>query len=460
MTFPRHTLLILGAGGDLTARLLLPGLAEVLHQRELDLDLVGVDRADWGDEGWRTRVAQSFAVSGLQGSRQDEVVGAARYVQADVTDRDSLERALTGSADRLIVYFALPPAVTVRACQALAGIDLPTDARLVLEKPFGTDVEGAEKLNDLVTGVVPEGQVYRVDHYLGMSTVLNILGLRFTNRVLESVLDNTQVESVDITFEESLALEGRAGYYDGTGALVDMIQSHALHVLSFLAMEPPSSIEARDIRDGTAAVLRATRVWDGDPVASSRRGRYTAGDVEGRSVPSYVDEPGVDPALETETYAEVTVEVNNWRWAGVPFRLRAGKALSALNKRATITFKQPAWVPRGLYGHESPDRVHIGLDPEVLQIDFNVTGPGDPRGVDRVAMNASFGTSHLPPYGQVLAGVLDGDPTLSVRGDHAVETWRIVEPVLEAWRNGAVPLEGYPAGTTLPRSGSPRGRVG
>lgn len=451
MTVPRHTLLILGAGGDLTARLLLPGLAELVNHRELELDLVGVDRADRDDDRWREQVAESFGALGPMSRRQDEVVRTARYVRADVTDRDDLERALSGAGERLVVYCALPPAVTVRACQALAGIKLPAETRLVLEKPFGTDAESAERLNDLVTRIVPESQVFRVDHYLGMSTVLNILGLRFTNRVLESVLDNTHVESVDITFEESLALEGRAGYYDGTGALVDMIQSHALHVLSFLAMEPPSSIAARDIRDGTAAVLRATRVWDADPVAHSRRGRYTAGEVDGRSVPSYVDEPGVDPSLETETYAEVTVEVNNWRWAGVPFRLRAGKALSALDKRVTITFRQPAWVPRGLYGHESPDRVHIGLDPEVFRLDFNVTGPADPRGVDRVAMEASFGTSHLPPYGQVLAGVFDGDPTLSVRGDHAVETWRIVEPVLHAWRNGTVPLEEYRAGTTLPR---------
>jgi glucose-6-phosphate 1-dehydrogenase len=233
-----------------------------------------------------------------------------------------------------------------------------------------------------------------------------------------------------------------------------MLQSHALHVLSFLAMEPPSSIDAKDLRDSTAAVLRATRVWDGDPVHHSRRARYTAGTIQGRSLPSYVDEDGVDPARGTETFAEMTVEVNTWRWAGVPFRLRAGKAFGGLNKKAVITFQQPAWVPEGLLGYERPDRVHIGFDPDVFQLDFNVTGPDNPRAVNPVAMKASFGPGRLPPYGEVLAGVLDGDPTLSVRGDEAVETWRIVEPVLRAWRADAVPLEEYPAGSSGPVSRS------
>jgi hypothetical protein len=160
-----------------------------------------------------------------------------------------------------------------------------------------------------------------------MLTVLNILGLRFTNRVLESVLDSTHVASVDILLEESLGLEGRAGYYDRAGALVDMMQSHALHVLSFLAMEPPSTLNAQDLRDNAAAVLRATRVCNDDPAGASRRARYTAGRIGDRTLPTYVEEPGVDAARDTETLAEVTVEVNTWRWAGVPFRLRAGKAL-------------------------------------------------------------------------------------------------------------------------------------
>jgi glucose-6-phosphate 1-dehydrogenase len=292
--------------------------------------------------------------------------------------------------------------------------------------------------------------VFRVDHYLGMSTVLNIVGLRFANRMLESVLNADHVRSVDIVFDETLALEGRAGYYDGAGALVDMIQSHSLQVLGLLAMEAPSTLEARDFRDRTAAVLRATRVWDDDPVRWSRRARYTAGEIDGRRLPSYVDEEGVDPDRRTETFAELVLAVNTWRWAGVPFRARAGKALRALRKEAVVTFKQPPWVPTGLTGYDQPDRLRIGFDPDRLLVDVNINGPGDPSVVDSVSLQADLASGDLPAYGQVLKAVFEGNPTLSVRGDTAVECWRIVEPALTAWRDDQVPLQEYPAGSTGP----------
>ena len=445
------TLVVLGAAGDLTTRLLLPGLAGLVSGRHLEIRVVGSDSAGWDDDQWRNRVQLAFADEVGGTPELEKIVRTTRYVAADVTVPEELDRMLrTCVPGPLILYFALPPAVTVRACRALTQITLPATTRLVLEKPFGHDAASADALNQIVTSLVPEDQVHRVDHYLGMSTVLNIFGLRFTNLVLESVLDSAHVASVDIRFEESLALEGRAGYYDRAGALVDMLQSHALHVLSLLAMEPPSTLSPRDVRDSAAAVLRATRVWGDDPVAGSRRARYTAGRVGNRTVPSYLDEEGVDPARRTETLAELVVEVNTWRWAGVPFRLRTGKALRKLDKSVVITFKEPNWVPEGLLGYERPDRMHIGLDPEVLQLDFNINGSGHPRTVERVRMGVNLEPGDLPAYGQVLAGVLAGDPTLSVRGDQALETWRIVEPVLRAWRDDAVPMEEYEAGSDGP----------
>jgi glucose-6-phosphate 1-dehydrogenase len=442
---------VLGAAGDLTSRLLLPGLAGLVSSRDLTLRLVGGDRADWDDDRWRAQVRQAFAGEVKMTNKIDALIGNARYMRTDVTAAEDLDRLLQACPPGpLILYFALPPAVAEQACRALTRTNLPPTTRLVMEKPFGSDAASADALNQIMTGLAPEDQIYRVDHYLGLSTVLNVFGLRFTNRVLESVLDSTHVASVDIVLDESLALEGRAGYYDGAGALVDMLQSHALHVLSFLTMEPPATLSARDVRDSAAAVLRATRVWDNDPVAGSLRARYTAGRIGDRVVPSYVDEDGVDPARGTETFAEVVMEVNNWRWAGVPFRLRTGKALRELDKRVVITFKAPKWVPKGLRGYERPDRLHIGLDPEVLRLDFNINGVGDPWIVDRVGMGVDLEPGDLPAYGQVLAGVLAGDPTLSVRGDQAVETWRIVEPVLRAWRDGAVPLQEYAAGSDGP----------
>jgi glucose-6-phosphate 1-dehydrogenase len=450
-----QTLLILGASGDLTARLLLPGLGGLLASGGgAGLLLVGSSRENWDDDRWRARVADSFAAGHAAGPQVDAVVSDARYVRADVTAEDDLRRLLDTREGRLIVYFALAPGITVTACRVLTRIGLPEGTRLVLEKPFGTDAASAEALNDLLTRLVPEDQIYRVDHYLGMSTVLNIVGLRFANRMLEPVLNAQHVQSVDVVFDESLALEGRAGYYDRAGALVDMIQSHSLQVLSLLAMEPPSTLQARDLRDCKAQVLRATRVWDDNPRAFSRRARYTAGETDGRRLPSYVDEEGVDPDRETETLAEVVLTVDTWRWAGVPFRVRAGKALSALRKEAVITFKQPPWVPTGLTGYERPDRLRIGFDPDWLCLDLNINGEGDPSVIDPITLEATFGPGHLPPYGDVLARVLEGDPTLSVRGDTAVECWRIVEPVQTAWRNDEVPLQDYPAGSTGPESWS------
>jgi glucose-6-phosphate 1-dehydrogenase len=284
--------------------------------------------------------------------------------------------------------------------------------------------------------------------------VLNILGLRFANRMLESVLNAEHVQSVDIVFDESLALEGRAGYYDRAGALVDMIQSHSLQVLALLAMEAPSTLKARDFRDSKALVLRATRVWDDDPATWSRRARYTAGQIDGRRLASYVEEDGVDPDRKTETFAEVVLAVNTWRWAGVPFRVRAGKALRALRKEAVVTFKHPPWVPTGLTGYDRPDRLRIGFDPDRLSLDVNINGPADPSVIDLVTLEANLGPGQLPPYGEVLKGVFEGDPTLSVRGDIAVQCWRIVEPVLEAWRDDQVPLQEYRAGTTGPEEWS------
>jgi glucose-6-phosphate 1-dehydrogenase len=445
-----QTLIVLGATGDLTARLLLPGLGELLASSGEPLLLIGSAQQDWDDDRWRTRVADSFAAGKAEGPLVDEVTRQARYLRADATDEDDLRRLLDAREGRLIIYFALSPGITMAACRALTRVGLPDGTRLVMEKPFGTDAASAEALNHLLTRLVPEDHIYRVDHFLGMSTVLNLVGMRFANRILEPVLNAQHVQSVDIVFDETLGLEGRAGYYDGAGALVDMIQSHSLQVLSLLAMEAPSTLEARDLRDCTAQVLRATRVWDDDPRTSSRRARYTAGEIDGRRLPSYADEEGVDPDRNTETFAEVALAVNTWRWAGVPFRVRAGKAMSALRKEAVITFKHPPWIPTGLTGYERPDRLRIGFDPDWLRLDLNINGEGDPSEIDPIRLEATFGPGDLPPYGDVLARVLEGDPTLSVRGDTAVECWRIVEPVLAAWRDGEVALEEYPAGSTGP----------
>jgi glucose-6-phosphate 1-dehydrogenase len=255
---------------------------------------------------------------------------------------------------------------------------------------------------------------------------------------------------MEIFYDEELALEDRAGYYDGAGALRDMIQSHLLQILSLLAMEPPSTLSAGDLRDHKAGVLRATHIWHGDPLHSSRRAQYTAGRLGERDVPDYTDEPGINPDSTTETMAEVTLAVDTWRWAGVPFRIRTGKAIGKPRKQAIITFRGAPRLPHGFTGGEQPNRIVIGFGPDTMAVELNVNGPGDPLTIDQTVLSSEFGPGDLPAYGEVLLGVLDADPSLSVRGDTAEDCWRIVAPVLAAWKANKVPLEHYQAGGSGP----------
>jgi glucose-6-phosphate 1-dehydrogenase len=452
MTESIRSLLVLGASGDLAGRLLLPALGQLMSSDSGPdtLHVVGAGIEQWDDATWRDRVRESFAMVSAKGPRVDEMLATTTYLQADVTKPDDLTRLLAACEPAPAIYFALPPAVTALACTALSALHLPAETALVLEKPFGTDRAGAARLNALIAGLVPEDQIHRVDHFLGKSTVLNLLGLRFSNRLFEYLWSAEHVEKVDIVFDEALGLENRARYYDGAGALVDMIQSHLLQVLALIAMDPPASLHAADLRDRKADALRACRIWGGDPASASRRARYTAGTIEGRKLPAYVQEQGVTPERNTETLAEVTLEINNWRWAGVPFRLRSGKAVSASRKEIVLTFKRVPWLLPGLTGTESPTRLRISMGPDRMALDININGPADPFELDRIELSADFNGGRLPAYGEVLAAVFGQDPTLSVRADTAEECWRIVDPVVAAWRDGAVPLDEYPAGSTGP----------
>jgi glucose-6-phosphate 1-dehydrogenase len=447
---------ILGASGDLTARLLLPGLGQLLStQQDLDVELIGVGSEPMTDAAWRKRVTASFRSGGVDPVSVKSVIDGSRYFDADATSADDLGRLFAACTGSPALYFALPPAVTERVCATLATMKLPSGITLALEKPFGTDLRSARALNRLLATFVSEKQVHRVDHFLGKSTVLNILGLRFANRLFEQSWNASNIERVEISYDEQLGLESRAGYYDHAGALIDMIQSHLLQVLAIVAMEPPSTVDAEDLRGAMAQALRATRVWDGNPLTSSRRARYTAGTIDGKKMLSYAKEEGVDPAHKTETLAEIAFAVDNWRWAGVPFVLRSGKALEDNRKDIVITFKPVPHLPTGMTGAHSPAQLHIALDPHVMHLDLNINGEGDPFSLDRVTLSATLAASVLGAYGEVLEGILRGDPTLSVRGDVAEECWRIVTPVIAAWKKDTVPLDGYAAGSGGPKSWKP-----
>jgi glucose-6-phosphate 1-dehydrogenase len=449
---PVKTLVLMGASGDLANRLLMPALGALLdaEPQRHGLVLVGAGAEDWDDATWRERLDSSLTAGKVSRETIDALLATTSYERADVTRAEDLKRLVEAGEPAPALYFALPPAVTAKACDALADVHLPDGTVLVLEKPFGTDEASARALNARLATLVPEERIFRVDHFLGRSTELNLLGVRFANRIFEPVWNAEHVASVDIVFDEQLTLEGRAGYYDKAGALVDMIQSHLLQVMALVAMNPIGRVDAFDLREAKAEVLRATRVWGGDPATASRRARYTSGTIDDREVPDYVHEPGVDPERHTETLAEVTLEIDSWRWAGVPFRLRSGKAVGRLRKEVVVTFKPVPHLPEGLRGDCAPDRLRLGMSPDAMALDLNINGEDDPMDIDHVTLDTDLHPGRLPAYGEVLAGVLDGDPLLAVRGDTAVECWRIVDSVLRAWAANDVPMQDYPAGSQGP----------
>jgi glucose-6-phosphate 1-dehydrogenase len=451
MTQPVGTLVILGASGDLSSRLLLPGIGQLLtHHPERRFQLIGSGTEQWTDKYWRTVVRTAFDTAQASGPAVDELLQQTRYLSADVTQPEDLTRILAACDGTPALYFALPPAITAQACKALEQVARPGGLTLALEKPFGTDARTASDLNIQLSKLVPEDRIHRVDHFLGRSTVFNLLGLRFTNSIFEPIWNNDHIDRVDIIYDEDLGLEDRARYYDHAGALIDMIQSHLLQVMALVAMEPPSTLNATDLRDAKATVLRATRVWHDDPKQSSRRARYTAGHINDITLPSYVNEPGVDPHRHTETLTEVTFQIDTWRWAGVPFTLRSGKALDATRREVAITFKPAKRIPTGLTGVTEPTKLRAMLAPDAMSLEININGPGDPYVIDRAALTADFGAGQLLAYEEVLDSILNNDASLSVRADTAVHCWQIVQPVLTAWANNDIPLQDYPAGSQGP----------
>ncbi|MFT4306984.1 MAG: glucose-6-phosphate dehydrogenase [Microbacterium sp.] len=445
------TLVILGATGDLTSRLLLPALGQLLaDEPDRAVRLIGAGTDEVSTATWRSRVAEAFGPDA--GARATAVAASTAYRRTDITDPADLRALLAETAGRPVLYFAVPPAVAQAACEALSPGDLPDGTILALEKPFGSDQASAHELNLTLRRLLPENRIFRVDHFLGRSMVLNLLGVRFANRVLEPVWKAEHVESVLIRYDESLGLEGRAGYYDRAGALTDMIQSHLLQVLAIVAMEEPATLHEIDIRDATTAALRATRVWQDDPVRFSWRAQYTAGEAAGERMPAYADEPGVDPGRHTETLAQATFEVRTTRWAGVPFTLRSGKALGAATHEIVLRFRPVRHLPDGFAGDAPGSVLRFSLGPDTMSLELNVNGGEDPFALTRATMSADLGTGALRAYADVLANILDGDAALAVRGDAAEQCWRIVQPVLDAWRRGEVPLDHYAAGTRGPAS--------
>jgi glucose-6-phosphate 1-dehydrogenase len=436
-------LVILGATGDLTARYLLPALGALRAAGHLDerFRLTGVGREDWTDDVFHTWAAEQLDryAPDIPSARRRDVVAAARYRRADVADPGALTAVIPRERP-VAAYLALPPSVFPAAVSALHAAGKAPGSTVVLEKPFGESLTDAVELNRLLSDLYPERSIFRVDHFLAMATVVNVLGVRLANRVLEPIWNSAHIERVDIVWDESLALEGRAGYYDGVGALKDMLQNHLLQLLCLVAMEPPISLGDRGLRDRKVDVLRSVRpLTPHDAVKRSRRARYSG----------YVDEEGVDPGQHTETFAEVLLELDNWRWPGTTFRLRTGKALRTNRREVAVHFRPVPHLPFGGDGTAVPNVLRFGLEPESVSLHLTGTSAGGDK-LTPLTLAATPGRAELPPYGRLLLDVLSGNPALSIRADEAEESWRVVTPVLDAWAKDLVPLEEYPAGSDGP----------
>jgi glucose-6-phosphate 1-dehydrogenase len=446
------SLMIFGAAGDLTGRYLLPSLARLAAAGSLppDLHVRGVGREDLDSDRFREHAAQRLDqhAADVPVDARREVLDRLDYVVADVTDPAAVAASIRGLPTPVAFYLALPPSLFGPTVNALAQAGFPPDSRIVLEKPFGGDQNGARELNRLLAEVTDEDSIFRVDHFLAKQTVQNVLGLRFANRIFEPLWNAQHIQSVDIVWDETLTLEGRASYYDRAGALRDMLQNHLLQLMCLVAMEPPHTLTARDLRDRKVDVLRAVRALSPDEVARhTTRARYTAGRIGDRAVPDYTAEPGVDPSRETETYAAMTCWIDNWRWAGVPFRLSSGKALGAPRSHIAVRFRGVPHLVFGRHEEPAPNVLRLMIDPDRIELSMNLNGAGDPFDLEPACLDTDLAPHDLPAYSRLLLDIFEGDATLSIRGDEAEEAWRIMDPVLAAWAAGATPLREYTAGT-------------
>ena len=480
------TMVICGATGDLTQRKLAPALYNTLLGGFLppEFTVVGFARRDFTDEAFqehlleginkysRNRPAkpaiwESFA-RGIEYHRGDLDDPAAYLELAKRLDRIDRDR---GTAGNRLFYLAVPPSLYPeivsqldKAGLAASGADRRTGAkrgwtRVIVEKPFGYDLESARTLNRVIADVFDENQVYRIDHYLGKETVQNLAVFRFGNGLFEPIWNRRYIDSVQITVAETVGVEGRGDFYDATGALRDIVQNHALQLMAMFAIEPPVEFAAEDLRDEKLKVLRGVKPMSPSEVATNVvRGQYVSGWVEGERIPSYRDEPEVAPDSQTETFVALKLAIDSWRWAGVPFFIRTGKALPSRVTEIAVQFKK---APLALFARAGVPQIDdnilaIRVQPdEGILLRFGAKVPGQGLQIRNVNMDFRYGSSFAvdspDAYETLLLDAMVGDASLFTRDDEVERAWAILQPILDAWGSGiGGPLHFYAAGTWGP----------
>ena len=449
-----------GASGDLTKRMLMPAMWNLRLSDILPADygIVGFSRTEFSDDDFRAEMKKAIDQFSRTGPAKDplwsDFAKHISYVPGDFDDvncfhklRERLEKndQELGTGSNRLFYLSTPPSVFIPIIDQLdkAGLG-PRDnktgwSRIIIEKPFGTDLDSARALQAEVSKVFEEKHVYRIDHYLGKEPVQDIMALRFANVIFEPIWNRRYIDSIQITAAETVGVERRGGYYDNAGALRDMIQNHVMNLLALVAMEPPVASDADSIRDEKFKVLRAVRPIDRVRVSlDTARGQYDEGAIAGQPVPAYRSEPDVRPDSNTETYAAVKLLVDNWRWADVPFYLRSGKRLAHKTSEIAIRFKS---LPHRLFGDDDAldnNVLVMKIQPEEgISLRFNAKVPGPRMHIRAVSMDFNYGTGFgvvsAPAYERLIGDAMRGDATLFTRWDAVETAWEIVMPVLDRW---------------------------
>jgi glucose-6-phosphate 1-dehydrogenase len=466
-------LVLFGGTGDLAWRKLMPALFQAFRHGTLPEGgrIIGVGRDDLSAAQYRSRIHDRFNdVEVDKRPSEEEFVRFSElldFVRMDLSKPDDYA-ILTSTlrqrhADTVVMYVATAPALFVTVCEQLAKAGLNTpNTRVVLEKPLGHDLASNRVINQTVSGIFSEKQVFRIDHYLGKPAVQNLFALRFGNALFEPLWRREHIANIQITIPEELGVENRGAFYENTGALRDMVQNHALQLLCAIAMEPPINAHADAIRDEKLKVLRSLKPWTTESLKQDViRGQYSAGTVGGVAVDGYREELGVSPHSNTETFVALRTEISNWRWAGVPFYIRTGKRLASRDALIVVNFRP---TPHPIYNSQAgaANRLVINLQPkDGLELHLLAQGQDNRRNSQTLSpvqldldFDKRFGFGRVGAYERLLLDVIDGRLNLFVRSDEQEEAWRWVEPILEHWAADAQGPRLYNAGTWGPSASS------